>query len=69
MLYCLARLSFCNRMRQKHIKVLTANTTAVRTINKMGSCKSLQCDLGTENIWSWGIKRHFCYSCPYSWCL
>ena len=56
MLFCLACLSFCNSIRQKHIKVPADSTTAVFTINKMGSHKSLQCDLGAQTIWSWAIK-------------
>ena len=36
-----------------HIKVLSDNTTTVHCINNMGSCKSIECDLITTDIWEW----------------
>ena len=39
------------------MKVLSDNTTAVCTINNMGSCKSLLCDQEVRRIWSWAIER------------
>ena len=37
---------------QTHIKELSDNTTTVRAINNMGSCKSLLCDQEVRRIWS-----------------
>ena len=49
--------SLCSHLRQTHIKVLSDNTTAMCSINNMGSCKSLLCDQEVRKIWSWAIDR------------
>ena len=44
--------------RNTHIKVLCDNTTTVFCINNMGSCKSLECDSLTTDIWNWAIMTN-----------
>ena len=50
--------ALCEKFKDTHIKVLTDNTTAVHTINKMGSCRSKPCDQIVRQIWDWAIKRN-----------
>jgi len=42
----------------KYIKVLSDNTTAVGCINNMGSCKSINCNQVTLDIWNWAISQN-----------
>ena len=48
---------FCSNFSNTHIKLLIDNTTAVFTLNKMGSCKSPECNDIVKEIWEWAIKR------------
>ena len=48
--------NLCSHLRQAHVKVLSDNTTAVCSINNMGSCKSLLYDQEVRTIWSWAIE-------------
>ena len=45
-------------VRNKHIKVLSDNTTTVCSINKMGSIHSPNCNAITKCIWEWAISRN-----------
>lgn len=49
--------ALCSDMQTVHIKVLSDNSTTVHTINNMGSCKSMQCNLVVHEIWDWAIQR------------
>ena len=46
----------CDHICDSRIKILSDNTTAVRCINNMGSCRSVDCDKITK-FWDWAIKR------------
>ena len=50
--------SLCSNIRNTHLKVLIDNTTAVHSVNYMGSCKSLLCDLEVRKIWEWATMRN-----------
>ena len=50
--------SLCDNLSHIHIKLLIDNTTAVQTINNMGSCKSIECDTMVRYIWDWAITRN-----------
>lgn len=49
--------SLCGHLQQTHLKILSDNTTAVCTINNMGSCKSQPCDQIVREIWDWAIEK------------
>ena len=42
----------------KHIKLMVDNTTAVRTINQMGTCHSGENNRLARQIWEWCISRN-----------
>ena len=50
--------ALCYKLVDIHIRLLIDNTTAVSTINNMGSCRSIQCDNEVKNIWEWTINRN-----------
>ena len=41
-----------------HVKVLSDNTTAVCTINRMGTCHSNPCNAVVQLIWQWAISKN-----------
>lgn len=43
--------SFINHLRNKHVKIMIDNTTAVSVINNKGTNHSEQCNEGTHEIW------------------
>ena len=49
--------SLIPHIRNEHIKIMCDNTTAVASVNKMGSTKSVECDKIAKEIWDWGISR------------
>lgn len=48
-----------------HIKMLLDNTTAVQSINKMGSTRSPQVDDVVREIWHWAIPRNIWLSASH----
>ena len=48
-----------------HVKLLMDNTTAVQTVNKMGSCKSIECDDVVRLIWDFALDRNIWLSASY----
>ena len=44
----------------KHMKILCDNTTAVNTVNNMGTSRSIPCDKLVKAIWQHVISRHLC---------
>ena len=46
------------RTKNSHIKVLCDNTTAVHSINKMGTSHSIHCNNIVQEIWTWAIKNN-----------
>ena len=51
----LALKSFLSVVQNKHVKLLIDNTTAVTTINQMGTCHSRVNNQLSQQIWSWCI--------------
>ena len=49
--------SLCNDITGDHCKILSDNTTAVFTINNMGTCKSYECNNLVKEIWEWARCR------------
>ena len=45
-------------VRDTHIKVLSDNTTAVQTVNKMGTSRSRSCNSVVREIWDWLISQN-----------
>ena len=50
--------SFRDKIRGKHVRVLCDNTTAVAVINKMGSTRSLACNLMAQKIWNFCLQNN-----------
>ena len=50
--------SFSNTVSGKHIKLMVDNTTAVSTINQMGTCHSWVNNKLVHQIWEWCITHH-----------
>lgn len=50
--------SFGNEVAAKHVKFLIDNTTAVATINNMGSCHSRDCHAIVCKIWEFCIQHN-----------
>ena len=42
--------ALCSTYSYTHIKILADNSTAVHTINNMGSCRSIQCDNAERHL-------------------
>lgn len=49
--------SLCKNVRQAHILVLIDNTSAVASINKMGSLASIDMDDVVHSIWNWTLNN------------
>ncbi len=49
--------SFFNDTKSLHIRVLSDNTTAVYSINNMGTSHSYTCNLIVRKMWLWAIER------------
>ena len=50
--------SFCYSFSNSHILLKIDNTSAVTSINKMGSLRSLEMDNVVQQIWYWAIHRN-----------
>ena len=48
-----------------HVKVLSDNTTAVCTINRMGTCHSNPCNAVVHLIWQWAISKNIWLSATH----
>ena len=46
------------KQTNKHMKILYDNTTAVHTINNMGTSRSIPYDKLVKAIWQYAISRH-----------
>jgi ribonuclease HI len=57
--------SLCKNVSEKHIRVMSDNTTAVHYITNMGGVRSVQCQAVTREIWLWCMERHIWLSCAY----
>ena len=50
--------TFCSELYDTHLKISTDNSTAVFTINNMGSCKSCECNAIVKEIWLWAKDKN-----------
>ena len=49
--------AFCNQIRGKHVHVLIDNTTAVATLNHMGTSHSRDCNAACGLVWDWCVSN------------
>ena len=59
--------SLCKEDSNKHIRIMSDNSTTVACINKQGSIKSAPCDRMTRYIWEFCLQRNIWLSaahCP-----
>lgn len=54
-----------DKIRNKHVKVLSDSTTAVCYVTNFGGCKSVECNEVSKSIWSWCIENHVWVSCAH----
>ena len=57
--------SFCDKLRDTHIRLRSDSSTAVAYINEMGSCKSPSCNAITCTIWNWTLCRNIWLSAEF----
>jgi len=50
--------SLCHDIHDKHILLKIDNTSAVASINKMGSTKSIEMDKIVHEIWDWALSKN-----------
>ncbi len=49
--------AFRENVKDKHVHVLIDNTTAVATINNMGTSRSRECNLAGRLVWTWCVDN------------
>ena len=57
--------AFCKIVENKHVKILSDNSTAVSYINNMGGSKSIDCNCISKKIWFWCIENNTWLSCSH----
>ena len=57
--------SFRHHLKNKHVRVLTDNTTAVAVLNKMGSTRSPACNLMAQKIWNYCFQDSIYITCAH----
>ena len=57
--------TYCNALRQTHIRVRLDNTTTIAVINHMGTSHSDDCNILGREIWEWCIKRNIWISAAH----
>ena len=50
--------AFCENVKDKHVHVRIDNTTAVATINHMGTSHSRECNLAVRLVWTWCVDNN-----------
>ena len=53
----LALKTFAKQLRNTHIRIRTDNTTALASVNHMGTSHSNKCNFLAKQIWEWCINR------------
>ena len=53
----LALESFEEQVKQKHVKLMVDNMTALTFLNNMGTCRSWKLNELNKDIWDWCIVR------------
>ena len=61
----LALQTFCQDLRDQHVRVMIDNTTAVTYINSMGGSHSAICKSLAREIWFWRIDRNLWLSAAH----
>ena len=51
-------LSLMPNLQEVHMMIICDNTTAVHTINNMGTCRSLACYKVVMDIWNWATRNN-----------
>jgi len=54
-----------NNRSNTHARFMSDNTTTVSYINSMGSCKSIECNTITKDIWDWARERNIWLSAAH----
>jgi hypothetical protein len=57
--------SFFGILKGHHVRVLCDNTTAVHTINKMGTTRSMTCNSVVKDIWEFFLQNEMFITCTY----
>ena len=57
--------SFLDILSGQHVRVLCDNTTAVHTINKMGTTKSMSCNKMVKEIWEFCLANDMFITCTH----
>lgn len=57
--------AFCKIVENKHVKILSDNSTAVSYITNMGGLKSIDCNCISKKIWFWCIENNTWLSCSH----
>ena len=57
--------SFKGKLKDKHVRVLCDNTTAVAVLNKMGSTRSMACNLMAQKIWKFCFRNSIYITCAH----
>jgi len=57
--------AFLSNLKNKHVKVFCDNTSAVGIINKMGTSKSVTCNLICQNIWQLCKSNNLWITCAH----
>ena len=57
--------SFVDVLSGQHVRVLCDNTTAVHTINKMGTTKSMSCNSMVKEIWEFCLANDMFITCTH----
>jgi hypothetical protein len=57
--------SYCASLHDVHIRIMSDSTTAIASINKQGSTRSLQCNDAAHKIWLWALHRNIWISAAH----
>ena len=57
--------SFKDLLKDRHVRVLCDNTTAVAVLNKMGSTRSSACNVMAQKIWKYCLPNNIYITCAH----
>ncbi len=57
--------SFVQNLQNKHVRILSDNTVTVSVLNKMGSCRSLECNYMGQQIWKFCGENNIFITCTH----
>ena len=61
----IAIMSFCEDMKDIHVRIMADNMTAVIYINNMGGIKSKECNQIAKDIWQWAESNNIWISAAH----